>query len=204
MSVRTFGVRAKRRKMGLSNTSVAADMIRLAVIAIVLATAVLVLSASRGIPLSVLLLLGLVLLMDFICRRTLFGRRLFTVGGDAQAASRVGIHVKTTTVLVFVLASTFAALGGILSASRLLAVNETSGAGEILLNAIAGVVIGGTSLFGGRGSVWSAVLGALVIGSISNGMDLLALPSPVKYMITGAVLIAAVIFDAVMRRRQSR
>lgn len=204
MSVRTFGVRAKRRKMGLNNTPVAADMIRLAVIAIVLATTVLVLSASRGIPLSVLLLLGLVLLMDFICRRTLFGRRLFTVGGDAQAASRVGIHVKTTTVLVFVLASTFAALGGILSASRLLAVNETSGAGEILLNAIAGVVIGGTSLFGGRGSVWSAVLGALVIGSISNGMDLLALPSPVKYMITGAVLIAAVIFDAVMRRRQSR
>jgi D-xylose transport system permease protein len=204
MALRTFRTRAKREKLGLTNSPAAADIVRLTVISAVLVTAVLVLSASRGIPLSVLILMGLVLLMDFICRRTLFGRRLFSVGGDAQAAARVGIHVKTTTVIVFMLASTFAALGGILSASRLLAVNETSGAGEILLNAIAGVVIGGTSLFGGRGSVWSAVLGALVIGSISNGMDLLALPSPVKYMITGAVLIAAVIFDAVMRRRQGR
>jgi D-xylose transport system permease protein len=92
----------------------------------------------------------------------------------------------------------------VLSASRLTSVSQSAGGGEVLLNAIAGVVIGGTSLFGGRGSMWSAVLGALVIGSIANGMDLLALRSPVKLMVTGAVLVAAVIFDAVMRRRQSR
>jgi D-xylose transport system permease protein len=102
------------------------------------------------------------------------------------------------------LSGVFAALGGVLSASRLQSVTQGAGSGDVLLDAIAAVVIGGTSLFGGRGSLWSALLGALVIGSISNGMDLLALASPVKLMITGAVLIAAVIFDASVRRRQAR
>jgi D-xylose transport system permease protein len=102
------------------------------------------------------------------------------------------------------MSGTFAALGGMLSASRLQSVTQSAGSGDVLLNAIAAVVIGGTSLFGGRGSLWSALLGTLVIGSISNGMDLLALASPVKLMVTGAVLIAAVIFDASVRRRQAR
>ena len=97
-----------------------------------------------------------------------------------------------------------AAAGGILAASRLLAVNQASGSGDLLLLAIAGPVIAGVSLFGGRGSVWSALLGAVVIGSISNGMDLLGLDSDVKYMITGGVLLAAVTIDAVTRRRRSR
>ena len=95
-----------------------------------------------------------------------------------------------------------AAIGGILGASRLLAVNQSSGASDLLLLAIAGPVIAGTSLFGGRGSVWSALLGALVIGSISNGMDLLALESSVKFMVTGGVLLAAVIVDALARRQR--
>ena len=93
-----------------------------------------------------------------------------------------------------------AAIGGILAASRLLAVNQSSGGSDLLLLAIAGPVIAGTSLFGGRGSVWSALLGALVIGSISNGMDLLALESSVKFMVTGGVLLVAVIVDALARR----
>jgi D-xylose transport system permease protein len=159
---------------------------------------------DRGIPLAVLIVVGLVLLMDFIARRTLFGRRIYAVGGDAQAAGRVGIDVRRITVYVFMLSGTFAALGGVLSASRLQSVTQGAGSGGILLDAIAAVVIGGTSLFGGRGSLWSALLGALVIGSISNGMDLLALASPVKLMITGAVLITAVIFDASVRRKQAR
>jgi D-xylose transport system permease protein len=217
MAISTARNRLRRASLKLAGGSLAADFVRVTSVSVVLVAALLVFGSSRGLPLSVVILCGMLVVMDFVCRRTLFGRRLFTIGGDKVAASRVGVRVKTVTVLVFVLASTFAAVGGILSASRLLAVNEvggilsasrllavneSSGAGEILLNAIAGVVIGGTSLFGGRGSVWSAILGALVIGSISNGMDLLALPSPVKYMITGGVLIAAVIFDAIMRKRR--
>lgn len=204
MSLNMARDRRRRARLGLASGPLAAGLVRVGAVALVLVAALLVFGSSRGLPLSVVILGGMLAVMDFVCRRTLFGRRLFTIGGDKVAAARVGVRVKTVTVLVFALASTFAAAGGILSASRLLAVNESSGAGEILLNAIAGVVIGGTSLFGGRGSVWSAILGALVIGSISNGMDLLALPSPVKYMITGGVLIAAVIFDAIMRRRKSR
>jgi D-xylose transport system permease protein len=95
-----------------------------------------------------------------------------------------------------------AAIGGIMQASRLLAVNQNSGGSDLLLLAIAGPVIAGTSLFGGRGSVWTALLGALVIGSISNGMDLLALDSSVKFMVTGGVLLAAVIIDALARRQR--
>ena len=105
---------------------------------------------------------------------------------------------------MFALASTLAAAGGILAASRLLAVNQQSGSGDVLLLAIAGPVIAGTSLFGGRGYIWSALLGAVVIGSISNGMDLLALDSDVKFMITGAVLLLAVTIDAVTRKRREQ
>jgi D-xylose transport system permease protein len=105
---------------------------------------------------------------------------------------------------VFTLASTLAAFGGILAASRLLSVNQQSGTGDVLLLAIAGPVIAGTSLFGGRGYVWSALLGAVVIGSISNGMDLLALDSDVKFMITGAVLLGAVTIDALTRQRRQQ
>jgi D-xylose transport system permease protein len=159
---------------------------------------------DRGIPLAVLIVIGLIIVMDLVARRTLFGRRIYAVGGDAQAAARVGINVSRITVYVFVLSGLFAALGGILVASRLQSVTQGIGSGGVLLDAIAAVVIGGTSLFGGRGSMWSALLGALVIGSISNGMDLLALASPVKLMITGAVLISAVIFDASVRRKRAR
>jgi D-xylose transport system permease protein len=102
-----------------------------------------------------------------------------------------------------VLASTFAAAGGILAASRLLSVNQTSGGSDLLLFAIAGPVVAGVSLFGGRGTVWAALLGALVIGSIQNGMDLLALKSQDKYMITGAVLLLAVTFDALTSKRRA-
>ncbi len=104
-------------------------------------------------------------------------------------------------VAVFALASTLAAAGGILAASRLLAVNQSSGGGDLLLEAIAAPVIAGVSLFGGRGTIWAALVGALVIGSISNGMDLLALESEIKFMVTGGVLLFAVSVDAVARRR---
>jgi D-xylose transport system permease protein len=161
-----------------------------------------VLNSDRGLPLAVLILVGFVLLFQYITTRTTFGRHIFAVGGNVEAARRAGIHVDRVRLAVFVIASTMAAVGGVMLASRLLAVTQSSGAGDLLLLAIAGPVIAGTSLFGGRGSVWTALLGALVIGSISNGMDLLALESSVKFIITGAVLLAAVIVDSIARRQR--
>ena len=140
--------------------------------------------------------------MQYVATRTLFGRHVFAVGGNAEAARRAGIRPNRIRIIVFGISGAMAAIGGILAASRLLAVDESSGGSDLLLFAIAGPVIAGTSLFGGRGSVWSALLGAIVIGSISNGMDLLALQSSVKFMVTGGVLVAAVIVDSLARRQR--
>ncbi|HEU4411935.1 MAG TPA: hypothetical protein VFS43_42230 [Polyangiaceae bacterium] len=159
---------------------------------------------DRGLPLAALLFLGLLVAVETLLRQTRFGRHLFAVGGNAEAARRAGIRVRSVRVAAFSLAGALAAAGGILAASRLLAVNQSSGGGDVLLNAVAAAVIGGTSLFGGRGSAWSALLGALVIGSIANGMDLLALPSSVKFVVTGAVLLIAASVDALSRRETGR
>ena len=175
-------------------------LVRAAVVAAGTAFALFVFDQNRGLPLSLVFLVGLVVVMDFVVRRTRFGRMIFAVGGNAEAARRAGMPVQPVRVAVFTLASTFAAFGGILAASRLLAVNQSSGSGDVLLNAIASAVIGGTSLFGGRGTVWAALLGIVVIQSISNGMDLLSYQPAVKQMITGAVLLAAVTVDALARR----
>jgi D-xylose transport system permease protein len=164
--------------------------------------AVAVLNSDRGVPLAVLILLAFVAGMDYVAKRTKFGRHVFAVGGNPEAARRAGIHVTRVRIAVFALCSTMAAIGGILAASRLLAVTQNSGGNDVLLLAIAAPVIAGTSLFGGRGSVWSALLGALVIGSISNGMDLLAYNTSVKYMVTGGVLLLAVIIDAIARNQR--
>jgi D-xylose transport system permease protein len=147
-----------------------------------------------------LIFIGLVVAFDVLIRRTRFGRHMLAVGGSDEAARRAGIRVDSVRLVVFVTASTMAAAGGVLAASRLFAVNQSSGGSDTLLNAIAAVVIGGTSLFGGRGSAWSALLGALVIGSIGNGMDLLGLESDIKFLITGGVLLAAATVDALARR----
>src|SRR5207302_1904112 len=170
-------------------------------ITVIVATiaAVAILNSDRGIPLAGLILIGLCAIFVFLTERTTWGRHVFAVGGNDEAARRSGIRVTRIRYSVFILASTFAAAGGVLLASHLLAVNQASGGSDLLLLAIAGPVIAGTSLFGGRGSVWTALLGALVIGSISNGMDLLALESSVKFMVTGGVLLAAVIIDALAR-----
>jgi D-xylose transport system permease protein len=167
---------------------------------LVLLAAVAILNADRGVPLAVLILVCLVVVFAYITRRTLFGRHIFAVGGNPEAARRAGINIAGIRLAVFCLAGGFAACGGIRGASRLLAVNQASGGSDLLLDSIAAAVIGGTSLFGGRGTVWAAPLGALVIGSVSNGMDLLTLPSSVKFMIACAVLLLAVTVDAVSRR----
>jgi D-xylose transport system permease protein len=191
-----------RVKMGLADQEIVPVLIRIAVVAVAVIVTISVLNSDRGLPLAVLILLGFVIGMQYIVSRTRFGRHVFAVGGNAEAARRAGIRVDGIRIAVFAIAGTMAAVGGILAASRLLAVNQSSGGSDLLLLAIAGPVIAGTSLFGGRGSVWSALLGALVIGSISNGMDLLALQSSVKFMVTGGVLLAAVVVDALARRQR--
>jgi D-xylose transport system permease protein len=202
--VSVLQVRRRRQAAGLQVDPLSSSAGQIVAVVGGVLLAVAVLNSDRGVPSAVLILLSLIVLLDYVTRRTRFGRHIFAVGGNAEAARRAGIQVDTIRLAVFALASGLAACGGILAASRLLAVNQSSGGSDLLLNAIAAAVIGGTSLFGGRGSVWAALLGALVIGSISNGMDLLALASSVKFMITGAVLLAAVTIDALSRRgRQS-
>ena len=190
----------RRRAAGLPGGSPQAIVLRSVVVGAAVLTGVAVLNNDRGVPLAAVILVGFVVVFDLITRRTTYGRHIFAVGGNKEAARRAGISVQNIQLSVFALCSMMAAAGGILAASRLLAVNQSSGSGDTLLNAIAAAVIGGTSLFGGRGTVWSALLGSLVIGSISNGMDLLAYSSSVKFMVTGAVLLAAVTIDATARR----
>jgi D-xylose transport system permease protein len=194
--------RIRRGRAGLAPPSLFNFVIRLVVVAAGTIATIAVLNADRGVPLAGLILVGFCALFAFLTTRTVWGRHVYAVGGNAEAARRAGIPVTRVRMSVFVLASMFAAAGGILLASRLLAVNQSSGGSDLLLLAIAGPVIAGTSLFGGRGSIWGALLGALVIGSISNGMDLLALQSSVKFMVTGGVLLVAVILDAVARKRR--
>jgi D-xylose transport system permease protein len=199
-----LSLRGRQRRVsdGLSAPPVGLVVLRIGLVAVATLVAVWVLNDDRGVPLAALILVGFCLVFFYITTRTTFGRHIFAVGGNAEAARRAGIHVTRVRVIVFMIASSMAAIGGIMAASRLLAVNQSSGAGDFLLLAIAGPVIAGTSLFGGRGSVWHALLGALVITSISNGMDLLALQSSVKFMVTGAVLLLAVIIDAIARRQR--
>ncbi len=163
-------------------------------------TAMAVFNLDRGLPLVALLFLGLVVAFDIVVRRTRLGRHAIAIGSDATAARRAGIPVDRVRVTVFVLASMLAVTGGILAASRLLAVNQSSGSTDLMLGAIAAAVIGGTSLFGGRGSVWSALLGALVVGSVANGLDLLGVSSAARSLVTGLVLALAVGLDTVSRR----
>ena len=196
--------RRRRARVGLPSGGVIGDLARFVVIAAVILGSMAVLSADRGVPLAVLILLGFVVGFDLLTTRTRFGRHIFAVGGNAEAARRAGISVNGVRIAVFALCGTMAAVGGIMGASRLLAVNYSSGTGDTLLNAIAAAVIGGTSLFGGRGSVWSAVTGSLVIGSITNGLALLSAASDVKFMVTGGVLLAAVTIDAVARQGRQR
>ena len=196
-----FG-RIRRMRSNLPAAPLPTLVVRIVLVAAVVIAAVVIMNADRGVPLAGLILIAFVLVFQWFTTRTRFGRHIYAVGGNAEAARRAGISISRIRVVVFMLASTMAAIGGIMGASRLLAVNQSSGGSDLLLLAIAGPVVAGTSLFGGRGTVWTALLGAIVIGSISNGMDLLALESSVKFIVTGAVLLAAVIVDAIARKQR--
>lgn len=188
----------------LHDQSLQPVIVRIAIITVVTIGSLLILNSDRGLPLAVIILLVFVVGMEFLLTRMSFGRKVLAVGGNIEAARRAGINTYVVRSTVFAIAGSMAAIGGIMGASRLFAVSQSSGGNDLLLLAIAGPVIAGTSLYGGRGSVWSALLGALVIGSISNGMDLLNYQSSVKYMVTGAVLLIAVIIDALARRQRQQ
>ena len=192
--------RRRRVAAGLPAPPMRTILTRLIVLAVAVLVAAAVLAADRGLPLALVIFIGIVVVFDLIIRRTRFGRHVLAVGGNAEAARRAGIQIDNVRLMVFILASALAAAGGVLGASRLFAVNQSSGGADTLLLAIAGPVIGGTSLFGGRGSAYSALLGGLVIFSISNGMDLLGVQSSTKFMVQGAVLLLAATVDALSRR----
>lgn len=198
----SFWERQQRAAAELQVSSMSSLVIRVIVVGIGVLLSMAVFNADRGLPLAVVIFVGILVIFNTITKRTRFGRHIYAVGGNAEAARRASINVDYIRIAVFTLCSLIAAAAGVMAGSRLLAVNQSSGANDFLLDTIAAAVIGGTSLFGGRGTVWAALLGALVIGSISNGMDLLALQSPVKFMITGGVLLAAVTIDALVRRRR--
>jgi D-xylose transport system permease protein len=192
--------RVRRRAAGLLAAPGPVAAVRSILVLGIGVAAVEILNRFNGVPTAGVILFGLVVLFSFITSRTRFGRYIFAVGGNAEAARRAGINVARVRIIVFSLAGLMAATGGIIFVSRLTAASTQTGGGTFLLEAIAAAVIGGTSLFGGRGSPWSALLGALVIGSVSNGLDLMAQPPEIKYMVEGAILLVAVSVDAVARR----
>ena len=192
--------RSRRESANLSAPSVGSLVARGVVITVLLEVAVAYLNQGRGVPLMFGLFLGLAVAMDYALTRTQWGRSMQAVGGNREAARRSGINVSAIYTSAFVLCASLAALGGVLTAARLASASQQAGTGDVNLNAIAAAVIGGTSLFGGRGNAYSAVLGIIVIQSIASGLTLLNLSSSLRFMITGAVLAIAVIVDSLARQ----
>jgi D-xylose transport system permease protein len=190
----------RRREAGLSASSLGRSVFKAAVVIVVLEFIVYYLNQGRGIPWMFGLFVGLCVVMNYALTRTKWGRSMMAVGGNREAARRAGINVRRIYLSAFMLCSTLAAAGGIMAAARLASSSQQAGTGDVNLNAIAAAVIGGTSLFGGRGSAYSALLGIIVIQSIASGLTLLDLSSSLRYMITGAVLAIAVIVDSLARR----
>jgi D-xylose transport system permease protein len=192
--------RARREAVNLSASTVGSLVTRSLAITVALEIVVAYLNQGRGVPLMFGVFLGLAVAMDYALTRTRWGRSMNAVGGNHEAARRAGINVNAIYTSAFVLCAGLASLGGVLTAARLASASQQAGTGDVNLNAIAAAVIGGTSLFGGRGSAYSAVLGIIVIQSIASGLTLLNLSSSLRFMITGAVLAIAVIVDSLARR----
>jgi ABC-type xylose transport system permease subunit len=196
--------RIRRRKANdLSTPSLVGAVLKFVALLVALEFICWYLNKDRGIPAPFVMFVVLVVGMNYLLTRTRWGRAVFAVGGSVEAARRAGIKVNRIYISVFVLCSLFAALGGLLSAGRLASASISSGTGDVNLDAIAAAVIGGTSLFGGRGSAYSALLGIIVIQSIASGLTLMSLDASVRYMITGGVLMVAVIVDSLARRTRA-
>ena len=190
----------RRRAAGLSGESMGHLLFRTLTPTIVLEVIALYFYQDRGIPWLFGIFISLVVGLNYLLTRTQWGRMIHAVGGNREAARRAGINVRAVYSSAFVLCAVLAAFGGVLAAARVASASQQAGTGDVNLNAIAAAVIGGTSLFGGRGSAYSALLGIIVIQSISSGLTLLDLSSSLRYMITGAVLAVAVIVDSLARQ----
>ena len=196
-----FGNR-RREAAGVPSRPLSETILRTVLLAIVSFAAAAVYNQYKGLPLAVVIFLAMLVITDFALRRTAYGRKVFALGGSVEASRRAGININMVRISVFAISGTFAAIGGLMMASKIAAANQGAGSGDLLMNAIAAAVIGGTSLFGGRGRTWNALLGVLVIVSIQYGLALEGIASPVQYMITGGVLLATVVIDAITRKTQ--
>ncbi|NYE37267.1 D-xylose transport system permease protein [Nocardioides cavernae] len=197
---------------GLVHQPIGLVVIRIAVLAAVVLGLTALLNANRapnpnftiaGIPWVLPVVIALLLFWTFVLTKTRFGRHLYAVGGNAEAARRAGINVRRIRIMAFVICSSMAALSGLLLASYVGKVSPGSGGGNVLLYAVGAAVIGGTSLFGGRGRAIDGVIGGLVIATIPNGLGLLNQASYINFLVTGGVLLLAASVDAISRRRRS-
>jgi ABC-type xylose transport system permease subunit len=193
----------RRRRHGLSARGPVGAFVKAGVLLVALEGACWYLNHDRGISAPFVLFVILAVVLNTVLTRTRWGRSVFAVGGSVEAARRAGINVRRVYMSVFLLCAMFAALGGLLAAGRLATASISSGVGDTNLTAIAAAVIGGTSLFGGRGSAYSAVLGIVVIQSISSGLILLSLDSSVRFIVTGSVLMVAVVIDSLSRKSRA-
>ena len=193
-----------RRNRGVSATP--GVIVALQIVAVAAAAGIFVYIANldRGVPVVAILLIVFLVGFTFLAERTQFGRYVYAIGGNIESARRAGIRVDRIRIYVFMISSIMAGMGGIILASRLRSVDTAAGGGSLMLNSIAAAVIGGTSLFGGSGRVTSAFLGALIIASVESGMGLLGLSAGVKFVVTGLVLLLAVLVDAISRRGRAR
>jgi D-xylose transport system permease protein len=161
-------------------------------------------SVPKGLPLAGVLVVIFLIVLTYVAKRTPFGRHVYAVGGNAEAARRAGINVARIRIIVFMISGAMAGVGGVILAARLNSVDLNVGGGTLLLDAISAAVIGGTSLFGGRGEVRSALLGALVIATVSNGLNTAGYKTGTIYIVTGIILLLAVTLDTIARRLQAR
>jgi D-xylose transport system permease protein len=192
------------RRHGIPVRDPALLAVKVIAVPVVAFVTVWILNKDRGVPLGLLLVVGSLLVWTFVAKRTTFGRHVYAVGGNAEAARRAGINVARIRILVFAIAGGMSGLGGIVLAARLNSVDLNAGGGTLLIDAIAAAVIGGTSLFGGRGEIKNALVGAALISTVSNGMFILGYTTGTIFIVTGAILLLAVTFDTLVRRLQER
>ncbi|MBI4172085.1 MAG: sugar ABC transporter permease [Actinobacteria bacterium] len=200
----TLGAAISGRRHGIAIRDPALFVVKLVIVPAIAIATVLICHADRGVPFALLLVVAMLLIWTYVAKRTTFGRHVYAVGGNAEAARRAGINVARIRILVFMIAGAMSGLGGIVLAARLNSVDLNAGGGTLLIDAIAAAVIGGTSLFGGRGEIRNALIGSLVIATIANGMNTLGWTTGTIYMVTGTILLLAVTFDTVARKLQVR
>jgi D-xylose transport system permease protein len=192
------------RRHGVAIRDPALIGLKLVVVPAVAFGTVAICNHDRGVPFALLLVIAMMLIWTYVAKRTTFGRHVYAVGGNAEAARRAGINVARIRILVFMISGAMAGLGGVVLVARLNSADLNAGGGTLLIDAIAAAVIGGTSLFGGRGEIRNALFGALVIAVIANGLNTLGYTTGVIFIVTGLILLLAVTLDTIFRRLQAR